>query len=287
MGLEPTTPCLQSRCSSQLSYVPGRRSVYGRPLLATDIVRGMPAVFVHGNPETPAVWKPLVAALSRDDVVCLQLPGFGVPEPEGFGATKDDYADWLTAELEKIGEPVDLVGHDWGGGFVLRVACTRPELLRSWASDVAGMLDPGFVWHDLAQIWQTEGAGEDYFAAINAQSPEDLAALLAGAGIPEEAALDFARATSEEMGRCVLALYRSAAQPRMQEWAVDAEKASARPGLVLIPTADPFTGGTGGSHKMATVTGAKAVELDGLEHWWMLQDPAHGARVLEEFWASV
>ncbi len=28
MGLEPTTPCLQSRCSSQLSYVPvvGARS---------------------------------------------------------------------------------------------------------------------------------------------------------------------------------------------------------------------------------------------------------------------
>ena len=24
MGLEPTTPCLQSRCSSQLSYVPRR-----------------------------------------------------------------------------------------------------------------------------------------------------------------------------------------------------------------------------------------------------------------------
>ena len=24
MGLEPTTLCLQSRCSSQLSYVPGR-----------------------------------------------------------------------------------------------------------------------------------------------------------------------------------------------------------------------------------------------------------------------
>ena len=23
MGLEPTTPCLQSRCSSRLSYVPG------------------------------------------------------------------------------------------------------------------------------------------------------------------------------------------------------------------------------------------------------------------------
>jgi hypothetical protein len=27
MGLEPTTPCLQSRCSSQLSYVPAFSSM--------------------------------------------------------------------------------------------------------------------------------------------------------------------------------------------------------------------------------------------------------------------
>jgi hypothetical protein len=27
MGLEPTTPCMQSRCSSQLSYVPDEASV--------------------------------------------------------------------------------------------------------------------------------------------------------------------------------------------------------------------------------------------------------------------
>src|SRR5664280_431314 len=29
MGLEPTTPCLQSRCSSQLSYIPGRGGITG------------------------------------------------------------------------------------------------------------------------------------------------------------------------------------------------------------------------------------------------------------------
>jgi hypothetical protein len=28
MGLEPTTPCLQSRCSRQLSYVPGEERGY-------------------------------------------------------------------------------------------------------------------------------------------------------------------------------------------------------------------------------------------------------------------
>jgi hypothetical protein len=31
MGLEPTTPCLQSRCSSQLSYVPAFIAVENGP----------------------------------------------------------------------------------------------------------------------------------------------------------------------------------------------------------------------------------------------------------------
>lgn len=41
----------------------------------------MPAVFVHGNPETDAVWTPLLAELGRDDVVRLSPPGFGAPLP--------------------------------------------------------------------------------------------------------------------------------------------------------------------------------------------------------------
>ena len=114
----------------------------------------MTVVLVHGNPETPTVWAPLIERLGRDDVVTPQLPGFGAPAPEGFGATKEEYVAWLAGELEDIGAPVDLVGHDWGGGFALRIACTRPDLIRSWVSDVAGILDPGYVWHDFAQLWQ-------------------------------------------------------------------------------------------------------------------------------------
>ena len=33
--------------------------------------------------------------------------------------------------------------------------------------------------------------------------------------------------------------------------------------------------------------GAKTVALDGLGHWWMLQDPARAATVLREFWATL
>ena len=64
----------------------------------------MTTVFVHGVPETSAIWHDLVAALDRPDVVSLSLPGFGTARPPGFGASMDEYAAWLAAELERIGE---------------------------------------------------------------------------------------------------------------------------------------------------------------------------------------
>lgn len=93
----------------------------------------MPVVFVHGVPETPAVWDPLRSKLTRDDVVTPQFPGFGCTRPDGFGATQEDYVSWLVAELESPqgGEPVDLVGHDWGGGLSVRLVSTRPDLVCS------------------------------------------------------------------------------------------------------------------------------------------------------------
>ena len=90
-----------------------------------------------------------------------------------------------------------------------------------------------------------------------------------------------------EMGRCILALYRSAAQPAMSEWGRDAEAAAARPGLVLAGTDDPFTGGTAGAERMATRMGARFEALEGLGHWWMLGDPDRGANALRGFWASL
>lgn len=118
-----------------------------------------PAVLVHGNPETDAVRDPLLAELGPDDVVCLPPPGFGAPIPPGFSTTVGEYRDWLVGELEAFDEPVDLVGHDWGGGHVVNVAMARPDLLRGWATDVIGFFDPDYVWHGLAQVWQTPGEG--------------------------------------------------------------------------------------------------------------------------------
>src|SRR4051812_11783582 len=119
----------------------------------------MTVVLVHGNPETDAIWGPLISELGRDDVVCLSPPGFGAPVPSDFGATVTEYRDWLIGELDSFGEPVHLVGHDWGGGHAVTVAMARPDLLHSWTTDVIGLFDPEYVWHDLAQVWQTPEKG--------------------------------------------------------------------------------------------------------------------------------
>jgi pimeloyl-ACP methyl ester carboxylesterase len=116
-------------------------------------------VLVHGVPETAAVWDLLVEHLNElgeTDVRRLSPPGFGSPVPEAFVATMDGYRDWLIGELGSIGQPIDLVGHDWGGGHVLNVAMARPDLMRSWVSDIPGVFDPEYVWHDLAQQFRVD-----------------------------------------------------------------------------------------------------------------------------------
>jgi pimeloyl-ACP methyl ester carboxylesterase len=48
----------------------------------------MPAVLVHGVPDTHRVWRALVGRLSRDDVVTLSLLRFGCGIPSDFDCTK-------------------------------------------------------------------------------------------------------------------------------------------------------------------------------------------------------
>ncbi|MCV7197367.1 alpha/beta fold hydrolase [Mycobacterium angelicum] len=247
----------------------------------------MTVVLVHGNPETDAIWGPLLGILGRGDVVCLSPPGFGAPLPDDFPATFLAYRDWLEGELESIGEPVDLVGHDWGGGHVVNLVLHRPELVRSWASDILGVFDPDYVWHDLAQVWQTPGDGEQLIETMLGGTLEDRTTQMAGFGIPTEIAASLAAAQGPEMGRAILALYRSARQPAISEAGRALESAAARPGLSLLATEDIFVGSEAIRRRAAERAGAHTEVLDGLGHWWMVQDPARGAAALTRFWESL
>jgi pimeloyl-ACP methyl ester carboxylesterase len=247
----------------------------------------MVIVLVHGNPETDAVWDDLRGHLGRDDVVALSPPGFGAPVPPGFGATSDEYVAWLTRELERLEGPIDLIGHDWGGGHACRAVAARPDLVRSWATDIAGCFDPEYVWHERAQVWQTPGAGEAAIEQQLAMPTTRRAAFFEGLGLSRAAAERTAAGYTPEMGRCILALYRSAAQPRMAEWGAALEPLRSRPGLVIIPTEDHYTGGEALARRTSERLGARVAVLSGLGHWWMCQDPRRGADILGAFVASL
>ena len=253
--------------------------------------RGSPVVLVHGNPETDAVWDLLALRLAESghgDAIRLSPPGFGARIPEGFGATAAEYVRWLIDELEAIGVPVDLVGHDVGGGHAISVAMSRPDLLRSWAVDTLGVLDPDYVWHELAQIWQTPGAGEQWIATHLAQSPEQRAGFLVERGMAPSIATQVAEGFDATMGASILSLYRSRGSRSLAAAWARLELASARPGLALLATADTLVGTDAQRRHAAARAGATVTELDGLGHWWMTQDEGRtGARVLTDFWASL
>lgn len=247
----------------------------------------MPAVFVHGNPETSAIWSDLFDALERDDLIALSPPGFGAPVPDGFGATRVDYANWLASELAAIDGPIDLVGHDWGGGHVLGCLMQNPQVVRSWCVDLIGVMHPEYVWHDAAQVWQTPGAGEENIAGMAAAPASDIAALYKGLGMSSTTAAAVAEHVNEAMGDCVLKLYRSAAQPALAEAGRGIEALTVRPGMHINAELDHYVGTDEQAAEMAARAGATVTHLDGLGHWWMCQDPARGAATLEAFWASV
>jgi pimeloyl-ACP methyl ester carboxylesterase len=226
----------------------------------------MPAVFVHGVPDTPHVWRKVLACLGRPDTVTLALPGFAAPRPPAFVPTKEGYVEWLRAELAKQPGPLDVVGHDWGALLVLRVLSLEPRLVRRWAVGGAP-LDPEYVWHKTAQVWQTPGAGEQLMASM---TPEALQHGLAASGVPADDAAETARRVDPSMKECILALYRSAIHVG-REWTDDLARITA-PGLVLWGQNNPYAAVDFGA-RLAARTAARFVAFEGCGHWWQLERP--------------
>ena len=249
----------------------------------------MPKVFVHGNPETSALWRVLFDELKgRDvgDLEALSPPGFGASVPAGFEATQVGYRDWLIRELESLGGDIDLVGHDWGAAHVYGVLAERPDLLRSWAADCAGLVHRDYVWHDAAQAWQTKDVGEQAIAAMFGLPLEQRAATWASLGIREDVAKAIALEQNDEMGCCVLTLYRSAKQPAMAELGRRLQGTTERPGLVIIASEDPYTGTPEMYASVAADLGARTVTLEGLGHWWMFDGSKVAADALVAHWEA-
>jgi pimeloyl-ACP methyl ester carboxylesterase len=135
-------------------------------------------------------------------------------------------------------------------------------------------------------VGQTPGLGAERMAATLAAGPDARGGFLRAAGAPEADAAVIAAAFDETMAGCILDLYRSAVPNPYADWGPELSRPAPAPGLVLQPTGDvyddPATSG-----EVAARLGARTARLDGLGHWWMLQDPEAGAEALRSFWRSL
>lgn len=127
-----------------------------------------PVVALHSSASCATQWKTLVAQLHDwRNVIAPDLPGYGGsgkrdPFLKGMSAV----AEPIVAEIEKLGSPVHLVGHSFGGGVALKVAQLRPDLVNSLA-----LYEPA-VFHvlnnDRHSKWQPFAALLDVEYALNA-----------------------------------------------------------------------------------------------------------------------
>ncbi len=104
-----------------------------------------PALYVHGLGGSAANWTDLAGMLAhRLDGQAIDLPGFGRSDPARRYSIPA-VANRVTRWIEHSGRgPVHLFGNSLGGAIVVRVAGTRPDLVRSLTliSPAMPFLDP-------------------------------------------------------------------------------------------------------------------------------------------------
>jgi pimeloyl-ACP methyl ester carboxylesterase len=93
-----------------------------------DQGRGAPVLFVHGQPGLGGDWDPVVARLADHRVLVVDRPGYGRSGGEtlSIAGNAELLADVV---VQRVGAPVTVVGHSYGGGVAIELAAGQPELV--------------------------------------------------------------------------------------------------------------------------------------------------------------
>ena len=99
---------------------------------------GKPVVLLHGFPERSSTWRLVSPLLHQAGLRTIALDQRGY-SPGARPRRRRDYrmhhlVGDVVALIDQVGEPVHLVGHDWGAAVGWAVTMRRPDLVRSWTA---------------------------------------------------------------------------------------------------------------------------------------------------------
>jgi len=273
-----------------------RLSSYRHDGLTFDVldegpVDGDPVVLLHGFPERATCWR-LVAPL-------LHAAGLRTiaPDQRGYsrGARPRGRRSYATgrmvgdaiALIERIGQPVHLVGHDWGAAVGWAVAAFRPDVVRSWtafsvphtAAYAKALRGP-----QLRRSW--------YMAAFMVPSLPELSARPGG---PMERMLGRSGMTADDLARFQREVVADGALPGALGWYRGLPfSMSSRVGAVTVPTTMVWSTRDGAIDRQGVVDTEQFcsgpyeyVELSGVTHWIPTQAPDAAAKAILDRIGSV
>ena len=260
-------------------------TVAGSRVYYRDEGSGPPILFLHGNPNSADLWSGVIERL-RDDFRCLalDLPGFGrSAAPPAFDGSLEQEAAWVDGVVTALGisEPINLVGHDFGGHFGLAWAIRHPAKVRRIALSNTSFFSD-YKWHSLGRTLRTPIVGEIVMALMNKSS---LVRGLRDAAprLTVEQIRQTARLYTPAAKKMALKLYRAADPDRFHGWEDKLPALTAQvPTCVIWGDKDPFA-----ARSIADRFGAQEVHhLADVSHWPPVETPAEVARILAAFFAA-
>lgn len=129
---------------------------------------GPPIVFLHGNPTSSELWRPVIPPVAPfGRCVAPDLIGMGRSAKPDVAYRFSDHARFLDGFIDALKlDDVVLVAHDWGVALAADLIARRPCLVRGFAF-AEGRLEPVPGWsafdeggRALFQVFRTPGEGE-------------------------------------------------------------------------------------------------------------------------------
>ena len=255
---------------------------------------GKPVVLLHGFPERSSTWRLVSPLLHQAGLRTIALDQRGY-SPGARPRRRRDYrmhhlVGDVVALIEQVGEPVHLVGHDWGAAVGWAVTMRRPDQIRSWTA----VSVPHPAAFARAMKTKSQRRRSRYMAFFNVPLLPELSARSAG-GRFDQSMLK-AGMTPDDVARFRREIVEYGALPHALGWyrALPLLKAGSTDHKTTVPTTFLW------SDRDIAITrgGAEAtrdwvdapyqfLELSGVSHWIPTQAPDDcAAAIIERVLAS-